>query len=664
MPEKLHYRTMTLRVRGDQPSTFDREKRTVDVTLSTEEPVTVWGEDEILLSEGARIPKDKKIPLLDTHNRFTIDGILGSIRNVHKANGEVVGTAKFSELVRGEDALTLVEEGHLTDVSVGYRVNKYVRVAEKETQKIKGKDYKGPVVIVTDWVPKEGSVAPVGADVKAKVRAGEPEKEKEGLNMDKELRQYLESRGLPEDATDEQAYEFLGRIKDEDAKRVADPPVTPTEPSRDDDDLPGDPIDEEKVRTEAELTERTRITEITAMGERLGNADLAAKLVEDGADLDAARERFLDFVTTREEPAIRAAVAVDERDKFRGAALDSILMRSGIDVEDPSPGADDLMGFSLREMARESLRIRGLSTKGTVLEMVGRALTASDFPLILADSARKALFVGYDTAEETWPMWCATGSVADFKTHSSLRASETDDLDEIPEHGEYHYGDMTEAREQYAVVTYGKLFALTRQSIINDDLNALTDIPMKHGEAAARKVGDLPYAVLTANAAMGDGTALFDAGHGNVGTGGVPSETTFGEAIKLAKLQKDIGGKRGLNIRLQYFIGPVALEGAVEIFLTSNMYAGADATAFRNNIYAGSRFTRVYDARLDADSAVKYYFAGAKGKTVTVFFLNGVNRPYMETKQGWTVDGVEYKVRIDAGAKAMDWKAMVYNAGA
>ena len=46
------------------------------------------------------------------------------------------------------------------------------------------------------------------------------------------------------------------------------------------------------------------------------------------------------------------------------------------------------------------------------------------------------------------------------------------------------------------------------------------------------------------------------------------------------------------------------------------------------------------------------------------FFLNGIQTPYMETKQGWTVDGVEYKVRIDAGAKAMDWRGLVKNAGA
>jgi hypothetical protein len=40
-----------------------------------------------------------------------------------------------------------------------------------------------------------------------------------------------------------------------------------------------------------------------------------------------------------------------------------------------------------------------------------------------------------------------------------------------------------------------------------------------------------------------------------------------------------------------------------------------------------------------------------------------VQRPYLETRDGWKVDGVEYKVRIDAGAKAVDWRALYFNDG-
>ena len=170
--------------------------------------------------------------------------------------------------------------------------------------------------------------------------------------------------------------------------------------------------------------------------------------------------------------------------------------------------------------------------------------------------------------------------------------------------------------------------------------------------------------MVTANSAMGDGTALFHANHGNLGTGAVISETTAAEAIKLMGLQKDLKGKRRLNISPQFFIAPKSVEGNAEIFFNSGQFAGDNKAATRSNPYAGTKFTRVYEARLDDNSTTAWYMAARKGKTVKVFFLNGQKAPYMETKQGWSVDGVEFKVRIDAGAKAMDWKGLVKNAGA
>jgi hypothetical protein len=49
---------------------------------------------------------------------------------------------------------------------------------------------------------------------------------------------------------------------------------------------------------------------------------------------------------------------------------------------------------------------------------------------------------------------------------------------------------------------------------------------------------------------------------------------------------------------------------------------------------------------------------------VTVFFLEGSNgEPYIEEEQQFSSDGVSYKVRIDAVARALDWRGMYKNAG-
>ncbi len=52
--------------------------------------------------------------------------------------------------------------------------------------------------------------------------------------------------------------------------------------------------------------------------------------------------------------------------------------------------------------------------------------------------------------------------------------------------------------------------------MINDDLQVLTQIPVKMGRAAARVPGDLAYIALTSNPLMNDGVALFAAGHNKI----------------------------------------------------------------------------------------------------------------------------------------------------
>lgn len=658
------YRSLALRLQGAGPITLDTESRSLEVTCASESRVQVfdWERwepiDEILLMSGCKMPDSRQIPLLDSHQRHSTASVIGSCRNLQATPTQLVGRAYFADDPGAESAWGKTRDGHITDFSVGYSVDAATWVPEGQSAVIDGRSFVGPLRVVTAWTVKELSVCPIGADETAKARAeadnhqarGIPVPQSKENAMDKQLRAFLESRGLSKEANDERAWEFLRTLDAPSQAAAVAPDVN------------------EAVRT-AIVAERERHAEITAMGVRFDCADVAAQLVASGATVDAARAKVLEQIeATRAAapaPGFRVSVGADERDKFRAAGQDSLCLRAGIAVASPAPGAIDLMGHSLREMARHSLLLAGQNTGGNIMEMVGRAMTTSDFPLLLANTANKSLAAGYETAPETWADWCATGSVSDFKTNDLVSASETEDLDQITESQPYGYGKRGEAKEQYQIATYGKLFAITRQTIINDDLAALTDTPRNHGEAAARKIGDVAYAVLTANAAMRDGVALFHGDHGNLGTTGVVSETTLAEAIKLMKLQKDLLGLRRLNIRPEFFIAPVSIEGGAEIFFSSNQFtAGANAASTRSNPYAGGRFKRIYEARLDDASATAFYLAGPKGKTVTVFFLNGQQTPYMETRQGWSVDGVEYKVRIDCGAKAVDWKALLKNAGA
>ena len=670
--QKLNYRSLGVRVSPDgAPASLDESGRSVEVIGATEAPVEVFDFEryaivpEVLLMSGCEMPDSRQVPLLNTHMRFDgVGSVLGSFRSMRTEGDQLVGRVHFSAVGEAEDAFQKLREGHLTDFSAGYRPVKSVWVPDGERAVVEGRSFEGPVKVTTRWRIKELSICPIGADELAKARAeNQPNTNQEKEKMNAKLRAWLEKRGLSAEATEEDAWAFYVRTLEKMQPGEQAPPATPNV---------------EAERAEAVRIERERVTEIRAMFEKYDFPELAKKMIDEGKSLDEARQVLLDELAKKPEPKVphrNTEIIADERDKFRAAAEHSILMRGGSTIEKPAPGASDLMGFSLRELARESLRITNQPTGGNVVEMVGRAMVSADFPLLLANVANISLMAGWEGAEETWDVWCDVGSVSDFKTHHLARASEADDLDEIPEHVPYKYGTRTEAEEQYSIATFGKLFAITRQAIINDNLGALTTTPRDHGESAARKVGDLPYAVLTANANMGDGTALFAAGHGNLTPVGAfraaPGTVPIAEAIRAMKVQTDMRGLKRLNIRPQYYIAPVALEGSSEVFFRSERFSDHQVapaeTAFastRVNPYAGNYFTRVYEPRLDDDSETQYYFAARKGKTVTVFFLNGQRLPYLETKQGWTVDGVEYKVRIDAGAKAVDWRGLYCNPGA
>jgi len=270
---------------------------------------------------------------------------------------------------------------------------------------------------------------------------------------------------------------------------------------------------------------------------------------------------------------------------------------------------------------------------------------------------------GFETAPETWNLWTRTISVSDFKTQSIVGVSEFGSLDSIGEGQEYKYGSFSDKREQFALGTYGKLFPITRQAIVNDDLNALTGIPAAMGRSAARKIGDTVYSVLTANAAMADSVALFHANHSNLGSG-APSVSAFDTARNSMAKQVDISGSAVLNIRPGFILVPVALEGTSKVIVSSQYDPDTANKLQRANMVQGLA-TVVSDARLDVASTAVWYMVANPSvyDTIVVAFLDGNQTPVLEQQAGWTVDGVEYKCRLDVAAKAVDHRGMFKSTG-
>ena len=320
-------------------------------------------------------------------------------------------------------------------------------------------------------------------------------------------------------------------------------------------------------------------------------------------------------------------------------------------------------GMTLREYARMALTERGIGVSSyNPMQMVGMALThsTSDFGNILLDVANKALLQGWEEAAETFEQWTKKGQLSDFKTAHRVGLGGFPSLRQVREGAEYKHVTTKDKGESIALATYGEIFSITRQAIINDDLNQLTDVPMKMGRAAKGTIGDLVYAVLTDNIKLSDGKALFHADHANLSAGAI-SVGSLDDARKMMRLQKE--GERFLNIRPAYMLVPVALETLANQTIKSASVKGADINSGINNPI--QNFAEVIaEPRLDAKDSNAWYLAATKGSdTIEVAYLNGVDTPYIDQQEGFSTDGIATKVRIDAGVSPLDYRGLAKSTG-
>ena len=183
------------------------------------------------------------------------------------------------------------------------------------------------------------------------------------------------------------------------------------------------------------------------------------------------------------------------------------------------------------------------------------------------------------------------------------------------------------------------------------------------GRAAARTVGDLVFSILTSNPTMSDGVALFHASHNNLaGSGTAITAASVGAGRTAMRLQKD--GKAVLNIRPSYLIVPAAQEDTARVLMTSETDPSKTNSRVPNPVRSAAEV--IVDARLDAASTLSWYLAADPNvfDTIEVGYLDGIAAPFLDQQDGWTIDGVEYKVRIDAAAAPLEFRTLYKNPGA
>jgi hypothetical protein len=246
-----------------------------------------------------------------------------------------------------------------------------------------------------------------------------------------------------------------------------------------------------------------------------------------------------------------------------------------------------------------------------------------------------------------------------------LQLGEAPQLEKVNESGEFKRGSIGEGKESYRVETWGKVIGITRQVIVNDDLDAFTRVPALFGTSAATLESDIvwgivvdkpPWPTATPSSTTPTGTSPAT-GHGALDVAGL------GKARTAMAKQTGLDGRTLLNLRPTFLVVPAALELAAEQLIAQSLVPAKTSDVVPGSIRS---LAVIAEPRLDpASGAVPWYLFASPAAidTIEYAYLEGQDGVFIESRTGFDVDGVEIKARLDFGAKAIDWRGLFKNPG-
>jgi hypothetical protein len=584
-------------------TSWNPDERTLEVTFSTGAAVDRY-DARGLYSERLSLEQDWAAfigsPVLNSHRRGDLTDVLGSVQKAWTVGGnrEARAVIRLSRRADVEPIVQDILDGHLRGVSVGYIVHDWKETTE-EGRRVK---------TATRWTPVELSIVPIPADRQATIRG--------------------ETMTVP-------------------AQPESTAPATPPAAA-----VPTPTASADRAAVNSEIR---GIANVAGLDQGWVDGQIDAN-----ATTEAARAAAFDAMRARSAPTgtvrnTTISVGVDHTDPtVRAAAIGEALYTRATPGHTPSEAARSYVGLTMPEIARDCLRTRGIHTTGLApAAVIERALTTSDFPLILGDAVGRTLREGYRAANPAVRQLGRQTTNRDFRTKYRLQLSEAPALQRVTEGGEYTYGGLAEAKESYRIDTFGKIISISRQSIVNDDLGAFADLSRRMGRAAAAFEAQFLVDLLTSTAGVGptmnDGNALFHATHGNVGTADI--DVTSLSAARLAMRRQKGLIAEPIAVTPKFLLVPPDKETRAEQLLASLAAADVDDV----NPFT-AKLTLIVEPRL-TDTGRWYISADpAEIDGLEYAYLEGEPGPQIETQAGFDIDGVKTKVRLDFGAGFVDWR--------
>jgi len=605
-----------------------------------------WKHPVVVDLAGMEIPES--VPLLTNHENRTSarvgmvaarieDGVLSIEGEIVSSNGQAAGI--LEQATAGAD----------WQLSIGAEVKKS-ELVKAGTRVVNGQEHAAPFYHVTESVLREVSVVAVGADASTRLKV---------------TALFALTGAVP--APDEGSQGAAAAAGAAPAAAPAAQAATPEAGA--------------VAAAQAVAAERERVAGIqrACAGEF---PEIEREAVNAGWTVHAASQKVLAAIRAARPMAdVNIAVRRDPGPAFERRVLEAALcLRASIaeaDLvrhygEEVVGGASRNRELSLHQLFVECARLEGIAVPRSFgNDTIRAAFSTVSLPGILNSVANKRLLKAFEAQPVIATRLCSEGELNDFKESERYRLTDVGDLEPVAPDGEIKHGGLTEEKATNQLGTFGKVFALTRQMIYNDDLGAFLKVPDGMGARAARKIDQLFFLRLLANP-----NNLFSTAHKNYreGTDTALSGDSLALAVQLFLDQVDADGQP-INISPKFLLVPTGLKMTARELLNSTFYIATGTAEQRRiptyNALADEDLEVVSSPYLSnanypgASSVAWYLFADpAVVDTFEIGYLKGRRTPTVERGEtDFDTLGIKFRVYFDLGVREQDWRGMVKSEG-
>lgn len=632
------------------PASYNASARTVEAIFSTGARVARWGVfEELAITADAidlrRVPLGQ-VRLLDTHDQYSVDSILGVVENARIEGSQLVGRIRFADTEAGRRAEGMVARGEVTGISVGYRVSTWTLTSIGDEVEVWRAD---------KWELMEVSLVAVPADPNAFVRTTHVSTQEEDMkrNAAPAPAPAPETRTAPAPAP-------ATETRTVPAPAPAPAPETRTAPSG---------VDAAAVSA-AIAAERTRSIDITDIGTRAGmsRADIDAAL-RDGSTVESFRTRAFNHMADNADRSQIGSVrgSQDETQTRLDAMTQALTVRMGGAASLRNErGAVVEMSEAARQYARHSLAdlavivLNERSQPRTAAEredVLRRAFhTTSDFPILFEGVINRVLAARYQLAAPTYREISARRNFHDFRPHDQVRVGDFPMLAPVGEGGKIKFGTFGESKETVAVAPYAIQFAITRQMLVNDNLGGINEVIGSYGQSVAQFEENTFYAMKASNPKLSDGKAIFHADHGNVAqTAAAISDDAVSDGRAAMRKQKSLSGQL-LNVMPRILLTTADNEtDGDKLIAQVTPTKSSDVNVFSQKLRNVTAPASGTSWELYADPSVLPCFVWG--------MLDGYEAPRLRIENPFGVSGVGVSLEHDFGCGPVDSRGCYRNAG-